>query len=190
MTRAVLIVVVLARWAVPLGAQTAPPAKPAQASGNAQDLSSQATDPTAALMSLNFLNDVKVSHWDNDEGGFEFEFKPVVPFAAWGKANILRVVVPFQTAGPGEEGLKDVSIFDLVILPQKWGRLGLGPVMRWAESSGGAASKFLIGPRSSRSIRCRKDSTWGCSTRTCSRAKRPSRNYSRSSHTRLVAAGR
>ena len=146
MTRAVLIVVVLAPWAVPLGAQTAPPAKPAQASGNAQDLSSQATDPTAALMSLNFLNDVKVSHWDNDEGGFEFEFKPVVPFAAWGKANILRVVVPFQTAGPGEEGLKDVSIFDLVILPQKWGRLGLGPVMRWAESSGGAASKFLIGP--------------------------------------------
>ena len=79
----VLIVVVLAPWAVPLGAQTAPPAKPAQASGNAQDLSSQATDPTAALMSLNFLDDVKVSHWGNDEGGFEFEFKPVVPFAAW-----------------------------------------------------------------------------------------------------------
>ena len=59
MTRAVLIVVVLAPWAVPLGAQTAPPAKPAQASGNARDLSSQATDPTAALMSrFPFLKNV------------------------------------------------------------------------------------------------------------------------------------
>ena len=56
------------------------------------------------------------------------------------------MVIPYQGSGPGSEGLKDVSIFDLVVLPQKWGRLGIGPVMSLKQSAGDAPSKFAIGP--------------------------------------------
>ena len=54
--------------------------------------------------------------------------------------------MPYQVSGPGDDGLKSVTIFDLVVLPQKWGRLGIGPVMSLAESASNAESKFSIGP--------------------------------------------
>lgn len=113
---------------------------------DADELSRQATDPTASLMAFNFIGDLRTSYYGVDDDGFEFRFQPVVPFRAWKVSNILRVVVPFQTAGPGNEGLKSVTIFDLVVLPQKWGRLGIGPVMSLAESASSAESKFAIGP--------------------------------------------
>lgn len=117
-----------------------------------QDLSSQATDPTASLMAFNLINDFQTSFYDRVDGTaieeyrYEFRFQPVVPFQAFGASNILRVVVPFQVDGLGDEGLKSVSIFDLVILPRSWGRVGIGPVMSLAESSGSAPSKLSIGP--------------------------------------------
>jgi hypothetical protein len=129
--------------------QAPAPAAAAQApaaGSDADELSRQATDPTASLMAFNFINDVRTSFYGIDGGGFEFRFQPVVPFRAWKTSNILRVVVPYQVSGPGDEGLKSVSIFDLVVLPQKWGRLGIGPVMSLAESASGAESKFSIGP--------------------------------------------
>ena len=121
-------------------------AQPPAAAGDADELSRQATDPTASLMSFNFINDVRTSFYGVDDDGFEFRFQPVVPFRAWKTSNILRLVVPYQTDGPGNEGLKSVSIFDLVVLPQKWGRFGIGPVMNLAESESAAESKFSIGP--------------------------------------------
>jgi len=111
-----------------------------------QDLSSQATDPTASLMSMSLLGEATTSYWDSDDRGFTMKFQPAVPFRAWGTSNIVRVVVPYQTGGPGDEGLKSVSILDVVIVPQKWARLAAGPVMSLEESSGGAESKFSIGP--------------------------------------------
>ena len=121
-------------------------AQPPAAAGDADELSRQATDPTASLMSFNFINDFRTSFYGVDDDGFEFRFQPVVPFRAWKTSNILRLVVPYQTDGPGNEGLKSVSIFDLVVLPQKWGRFGIGPVMNLAESESAAESKFSIGP--------------------------------------------
>jgi hypothetical protein len=111
-----------------------------------QDLSSQATDPTASLMSFNLISDFRTSFDDLDRSGYEFRFQPVVPFGAWGVANILRVVVPYQVSGPGDEGLKSVSIFDVIVLPQSWGRFAFGPVMSLSESASAAPSKFAIGP--------------------------------------------
>jgi hypothetical protein len=113
---------------------------------SSDDLSARATDPTAALMSFGFINDFHTSFYGLDDSGFEFRFQPVVPFRAWGASNILRVVVPYQGTGPGTEGLKDVSLFDLVIVPQRWGRLAIGPVMTLSQSESDAASKFAIGP--------------------------------------------
>jgi len=113
---------------------------------DASELSRQATDPTASLMSFNLINDFRASFYGFDDTGYEFRFQPVVPFRAWGVSNILRVVVPYQVDGPGDEGLKDVTIFDLIVLPQKWGRIGIGPVLSLSQSAGSAPSKFSIGP--------------------------------------------
>ena len=125
---------------------TAAAAQAPAGGSDANELSRQATDPTASLMSFNFINDFRTSFYGVDDDGFEFRFQPVVPFRAWKTSNILRLVVPYQTDGPGNEGLKSVSIFDLVVLPQKWGRFGIGPVMNLAESESAAESKFSIGP--------------------------------------------
>jgi hypothetical protein len=48
--------------------------------------------------------------------------------------------------------LKDVSIFDLIIVLQRWGRLAIGPVMGFYQSESDAASKF-VKPRSKRTGR-------------------------------------
>ena len=97
-------------------------------------------------MAFNFIGEFATAYHGLDDNGFTFKFQPVVPFRAWKTSNILRVVVPYQTDGPGDDGLKSVTIFDLVILPQSWGRLGIGPVMSLAESASDAESKFSIGP--------------------------------------------
>lgn len=113
---------------------------------DANELSRQATDPTASLMAFNFIEDFQTSYYDIEDSGFEFRFQPVIPFKAFGASNILRTVIPFQASGPGDEGLKSVSIFDLIVLPQSWGRIGVGPVMSFAESASDAPAKFSIGP--------------------------------------------
>jgi hypothetical protein len=125
------------------------PAAAAQApaaGSDADELSRQATDPTASLMAFNLIGEWTTSYHGLDDHGFTFKFQPVVPFRAWKVSNILRLVVPYQVDGPGDDGLKSVSIFDLVVLPQKWGRLGIGPVMSLSESASDAESKFAIGP--------------------------------------------
>lgn len=132
--------------AMVLGAPIAARGQVQAPAGDASELSRQATDPTASLMAFNFINDVRTSFTDAEGKGFEFRFQPVVPFRALKTANILRVVIPYQGSGPGSEGLKDVSIFDLVVLSRKWGRLGIGPVMSLKQSAGDASSKFAIGP--------------------------------------------
>ncbi len=142
--------------ATPLEAQSPAPgptpdaAQSAQgaAENGGQDLSSQATDPTASLMAMNVIADFTTSYWDVDDSGVTMKFQPVVPFKAWGAPNILRAIVPYQTTGPGNNGLKDVSIFDLVMITSKRlrTRFGIGPVMSLSQSAGNAESKFAIGP--------------------------------------------
>src|SRR6186997_2314477 len=123
--------IMLAMLACPLGARaqstSVPPAT--QHPQHPDELSAKATDPTAALMSFGFINDFHTSFHELDDTGYEFRFQPVVPFRAFGASNILRVIVPFQGSGPGTTGLKDISIFDVVVVPQPWGRLAIGPVM-------------------------------------------------------------
>jgi hypothetical protein len=118
-----------------------------QAGGpDAVELSRQATDPSAPLMSFGFVSDFQTSFHGLDDSGFEFRFQPAVPFRAWGVSNILRVIAPYQGAGPGNEGLKSVSVLDVMILPQSWGRLVIGPVMNLEESESDKESKFSLGP--------------------------------------------
>ncbi len=112
------------------------------------DLSSQATDPTASLMSFNFIGAYTGSFHGPNNGepdhALDLTFRPVIPFTAFGKPNILRMTLPYHANGRGDKGLDSVSLFDLVILNRSWGRLAVGGVATLANES--AADTFVIGP--------------------------------------------
>ena len=115
----------------------------------ADDLSRQATDPTASLMSLGLIGGYSGPYRGNapglDDHTTRIKFQPVIPFKAWGADNILRVSIPYTTGGRGETGLGDVSIFDLVVIHEDWGRWGIGPVMTFAGDVD-APDPFVAGP--------------------------------------------
>lgn len=128
-------------------------AAPAEAAESAQDeLSRRATDPTASPPSFGLIGEWTTSYRDLADGteiddtGVLMKFQPVVPFQAWGQTNILRMTVPYQVSGPSPEGLGDVTIFDLVILPQAWGRLGVGVVASISSPDGGEEGGVGAGP--------------------------------------------
>jgi hypothetical protein len=58
----------------------------------------------------------------------------------------MRLTVPYTMSGPGLQGLGDVQVFDLVILPQKWGRLGVGAVFNFGVDRGNDTDTFQLGP--------------------------------------------
>jgi hypothetical protein len=129
---------------------TTAPAEPAE---SAQDeLSRRATDPTASPLTFGLINDVTTSYRDLedgtpiDESGYLLKLQPVLPFKAWGAANILRMTIPYQVSGPGPEGLKDVTIFDMAILPQSWGRIGVGVVGSLAAATSDVSAHATAGP--------------------------------------------
>jgi len=129
------------------------PAAPA-ASGESQadELSRRSTDPTASPPTFSFINDVTFSYWDRADGtpvddtGYALRFQPVIPFKAWGVANILRMTIPYQISGPSPDGLGDITIFDMVILPQSWGRLGIGVVGSFAAATSDVSAHASAGP--------------------------------------------
>jgi hypothetical protein len=141
-----MLVLSLSLVGSPVLAGQAPGAAAQGQPGAAPDLSSQATDPTAFLLTFNFVGDVRTSFHDVDDKGADLEFQSIVPHRAWGASQILRTIVPYQATGPGNEGLKSVAIANLVVLSQRWGRLGVGPVISLEQSDSQKASKFLVGP--------------------------------------------
>ncbi len=114
----------------------------------ADELARQATDPTASLMAMNFIADYTGGfHGPNtgDDDAFGLSFRPAIPFTAFGKANIMRITISYQVNGRGDDGLGDVSIFDIVVTNESWGRWGLGLVASLS-SSASAPDDFAIGP--------------------------------------------
>ena len=141
---------------------------PAESAESAQDeLSRRATDPTASPPNFSFISDFTLSYRDLadgtkvDENGYALRFQPVVPFKAWGRANILRMTVPYQWSGPGPEGLGDVTLFDLVILPQSWGRLGIGAVGNFVSSAKDVPGHMAGGPAIGFVAQASKKLNWG-----------------------------
>ncbi len=100
-------------------------------------------------MAFNFIGDYTGGfHGPNnglDDDAWSVSFRPVIPFQAFGKSNILRMTLPYQLDGRGENGLGDVSIFDLVVFNKPWGRWGIGAVATLAGSDN-APDRFAIGP--------------------------------------------
>jgi hypothetical protein len=91
----------------------------------------QATeDPTASLMSLQIADWYTASfHELDDEDANTVVLRPVIPFKTGPLNHIFRATVPFITDSPAlDAGLSDITLFDLMVFSQSWGRWGLGPV--------------------------------------------------------------
>lgn len=119
-----------------------------QAASGDDALSSKATDPTASLMTFGFIPswiDLHEPVPGQPDHAMEFKFQPVIPYDAFGLSNILRISLPWQFEGPGDEGVKDIAVFNLTVFEQSWGRWGIGPVMNFATGEN-PLDRFAIGP--------------------------------------------
>jgi hypothetical protein len=132
--------------AAALGATATPCRARATPGPSKDDLSEQATDPAAALMAFNLVSTFTTSYHGTDGSGVEVKLQPTIPFRAWGTSNILRLSVPYQVSGPGADGLGSVTIFELVVLPQSWGRLLLGADLRLTSGTADADGGVAVGP--------------------------------------------
>ncbi len=153
---------------VPSPAPAQSPAPPAESEeSQADELARRSTDPTASPPSLGFVSDFALSYRDLadgtpiDEDGYELRFQPVLPFVAWKRPNILRITIPYQLSGPGPNGLGDVTIFDLLIFPQSWGRLGVGAVGSLVQSEKEVAGHLAGGPAIGFVAQASKKLNWG-----------------------------
>jgi hypothetical protein len=128
---------------------SAPQAQPGEPSAKTDTnaLSSQATDPTAPLLSFNFITDITTSIHGVDDHRTVFKIQPVVPFRIWGLPNILRIILPYQLSGLGAEGLNDVTLFDIAVLPvSAVTKLAIGPVFQFSSGASSNPAKVAGGP--------------------------------------------
>jgi hypothetical protein len=98
-----------------------------QAPSAADDLSAQATDPTAALMSLQLADWYTASSHGNDATANQLVFRAAIPFALFGTQNIFRVTQPAITSSwRCGTGLGDTQVLNLTVFGAAWGRWGVG----------------------------------------------------------------
>ena len=114
-----------------------------------QSLGQAAEDPTASLMSLQVADWYTASfHKLDDEDANTVVLRPVVPFATGPLRHIFRATIPFITDSPVlDSGLSDITLFDLVVFNETWGRWGLGPVaLIPTGGSDRGTEKWAMGP--------------------------------------------
>lgn len=103
------------------------------------------TDPIAWLMNFRFRESWNWPVGETTEDTEEFQFRPTIPFKAWGCVNILRITVPYTVSSP-DNGLGNVQILDLVVQQEDWGRWGIGPVVQLTSDGDSQNDSFQIGP--------------------------------------------
>jgi hypothetical protein len=115
---------------------------------SSDDLSAQATDPTASLMSFQFLNWYTPSYHGTDDSSNQLVFRAAIPFEMFGKPNIFRVTQGAYTSSPsGATGLGDMQVFNLTVFGASWGRWGIGLAGALPTGRDGLSSnKWAVGP--------------------------------------------
>jgi hypothetical protein len=114
-----------------------------------QDLGQAANDPTASVMSLQ-VADWYSFNYHNLDGGEDntIALRAAIPFKTGDFNHIFRVTAPIITENPVlHNGFSDLSIFDLVVFNESWGRWGVGAVALLP--TGGdtrGADQWAIGP--------------------------------------------
>ncbi|NIZ63366.1 hypothetical protein DL239_20580 [Sedimentitalea sp. CY04] len=119
----------------------------AQDSGG-QSLQSQASDPTASLMSFQF-QDFYSPNLHNIAGSQNVaQFRAAVPFTLGGVNNIARLTLPYVTRNAaGRSGLGDATLFNMATFNRSWGRFGVGVVALLPTGADGiSAEKWGLGP--------------------------------------------
>ncbi len=143
------------------------PLAAAQPSPSAEDLSAQATDPTAALMSFQ-LNDWYTPDFHGlDDTANQIVFRAAIPFSLGGTQNIFRVTQPYATSSPAGSGLVDTTVFNLTVFNQSWGRWGAGVSGTLPTGADGLSTeKWTAGPAAGFVNAAAKQFNWGLFTQT------------------------
>ena len=112
------------------------------------NLAQKVVDPSAGLSTVTFQNKYIPSLWGIDGDENEFNVQAAIPYHLGGKLNVFRATVPFltDTPAPGNNGLGDVALLNLTILPQGWGNFLIGPVATFGTNKGAGVDTFAIGP--------------------------------------------
>lgn len=100
------------------------------AEGGGQALEQAANDPTASVMSVQF-SDWYAFEYHNLPGASDntVALRAAIPFKTGSLDHIFRVTAPIITDHPVlDSGLGDITVFDLVVFNERWGRWGVGAV--------------------------------------------------------------
>jgi hypothetical protein len=95
-----------------------------------QSLEQAANDPTASVTSVQ-IADWWAFNYHDLPGGEDnvIALRAAIPFSTGPLDHIFRITAPFITDHPVlEDGLSDITVFDLVVFNQTWGRWGVGAV--------------------------------------------------------------
>lgn len=126
-----------------LGLAVSPPAFAQE-----QSLQSQASDPTASLMSFQLQNFYSPNLHNSSEDQNILQFRAAIPYTIGGINNIARLTLPYATdTASGDSGFQDITVFNLAAFDQPWGRYGAGVVaLLPTGSSELTADKWGLGP--------------------------------------------
>lgn len=113
-----------------------------------QSLSSQASDPTASLMSFQFQDFYTPNLHNTEDSQNIFQFRAAIPFTLGGTNNIARLTLPYVTeSASGKTGIGDATLFNLAAFDRGWGRFGIGAVaLLPTGATGVSAEKWGLGP--------------------------------------------
>lgn len=120
----------------------------AVAGAKEQSVASQASDPTASLMSFQVQNFYSPTLHNTSGAQNIIQFRGAIPYQLGGVNNIARLTLPFYTDSvSGQRGISDATIFNLATFDRSWGRFGAGVVaLLPTGASGLSAEKWGIGP--------------------------------------------
>lgn len=120
----------------------------ASAQQGGQSLGSQASDPTASLMSFQLQNFYSPTRHNTSGTSNVTQFRAAIPFQIGGINNIARLTVPTVTQSTGgQTGFGDATLFNLAAFDRSWGRFGVGVVaLLPTGASGISAEKWGLGP--------------------------------------------
>jgi hypothetical protein len=135
------------KWLLACGCLLGASAVLAQAPSS-DDLSAQATDPTASLMSFQFLDWYTPSYHGTDGSSNQLVFRAAIPFEMFGLPNIVRVTQPYVTSSAsGQNGFGDTQVFNLTVFGAPWGRWGAGVSGSVPTGHAGLSSeRWSVGP--------------------------------------------
>ena len=133
------------------GGSGPPAATPGAKPAGGDDLSTQANDPTAPVLEMQFQNSYTPVYYGAEGEGNIFILQPVLPGKphGWLPPTITRPTIPVVSTANGRTGLGDILIVAVGIynLKPKW-KLGVGPtfVAPSATNRFAGSGKWQLGP--------------------------------------------